>query len=339
MNEHRDQTVNNSEESTEYIRPRSLAEYVGQDRIKSTLGIYIEAARFRREPLDHVLLYGPPGLGKTTLASVIANELGVPLEITSGPALERPGDVAAILTSLQPHSVLFVDEIHRIGRLIEEKLYPAMEDFVLDLIIGQGPNAKIITLPIEPFTLIGATTRFGALSSPLRDRFGVICRLEYYSPNELQKVIERTSRILHIQIHPEGSAEIARRARGTPRIANRLLKRLRDFADVTGEGIITRDLARDALKAMDIDDLGLDSMDRHLLSAIVCNFQGGPVGLDTLSAATSESKDTIEDVHEPFLIKQGFIEKTPRGRRATKKAYEHLGIVSPDPDKGILFSE
>jgi Holliday junction DNA helicase RuvB len=311
------------------LRPSTLREYIGQERVKATLRVYIEAARRRGQALDHVLLYGPPGLGKTTLAAIIARELDVRIETTSGPALERPGDIAAILTNLEPRAVLFVDEIHRLGRVIEEKLYPAMEDFSLDLVIGQGPSARIIPLSLEPFTLVGATTRFGALSSPLRDRFGVICRLDYYSPDELRQVVMRAARILEIEVAPEGAWEIARRSRGTPRIANRLLRRVRDFAEVEGRGRITEAIARRALNLMEIDELGLDQMDRKLLGVILHHFSGGPVGLDTLAAALSESKDTIEDVYEPFLIQQGLLEKTPRGRKATAMAYDHMGVPPP----------
>lgn len=308
------------------LRPRTMGEYIGQTKVKENLGVFIQAARQRKEPLDHVLLYGPPGLGKTTLAGVIAYELGVNFRITSGPAIERPGDLAAILTNLGDADVLFIDEIHRLNRSVEEILYPAMEDFALDIVIGKGPSARTIRLDLPRFTLIGATTRAGRLTSPLRDRFGIINRLELYTNEELKRIVERSASILSISIDSEAADEIAKRSRGTPRIANRLLKRIRDFAQIMGEGRITLDISRYGLKALDIDELGLDSVDRNVLLSIIQKFGGGPVGLDTLAASTGEEAETIEDVYEPFLLQLGFINKTPRGRKATQLAYNHLGI-------------
>lgn len=308
------------------LRPRRFSEYIGQSKVKENLNVFIEAARRRKEPLDHVLLYGPPGLGKTTLAGIIAAELGVSLRITSGPAIEKPGDLAAILTNLGSCDVLFIDEIHRLNRSVEEILYPAMEDFALDIIIGKGPSARSIRLDLPKFTLVGATTRAGLLTSPLRDRFGVINRLELYSTEELAHIVMRSAGILRIDIEEKGAWEIARRSRGTPRIANRLLKRVRDFAQVKADGVINEEVSAMALSALEIDNIGLDSTDRNLLLSIIEKFEGGPVGLETLAAVTGEEPETIEDVYEPYLLQLGFINKTPRGRMATKLAYEHLNI-------------
>ncbi len=308
------------------LRPLSLGEYVGQSKTKEKLKIFIQAARDRKEALDHVMLYGPPGLGKTTLANIIANELKVNIHQTSGPAIERPGDLASILTNLQPSDVLFIDEIHRLNKMVEEILYPAMEDYCLDIIIGKGPSARSVRLDLAPFTLVGATTKAGRLSSPLRDRFGVINRLEFYKQEELQEIVIRSADILDVDIVDHGALEIARRSRGTPRIANRLLKRVRDFAEVKANGIINSEVVDSALKLLEIDELGLDRIDHKLLKTIMLKFRGGPVGLNTLAAAISEETETIEDVYEPYLLQLGFLERTPRGRVATTKAYQHLNI-------------
>lgn len=308
------------------LRPRRLSEYIGQTKVKENLLVFIEAAKKRKEALDHVLLYGPPGLGKTTLAGIIASELGVNIRITSGPAIEKPGDLAAILTNLGNYDVLFIDEIHRLNRSVEEILYPAMEDYALDIIIGKGPSARSIRLDLPKFTLIGATTRAGLLTSPLRDRFGVINKLEMYTTEELKLIVQRSSQILNAGIEEQAAEEIARRARGTPRIANRILKRVRDFAQVKSDGFITQDIAHMALDALEVDKMGLDAVDRNLLMSIIDKFAGGPVGLETLAATIGEEAGTIEDVYEPYLLQLGFINKTPRGRMATKLAYEHFGL-------------
>jgi len=311
------------------LRPRYLAEYIGQTQVKENLKVFIEAAKLRKEALDHVLLYGPPGLGKTTLSNIIANELGVSLRTTSGPAIERPGDLAALLTNLQEGDVLFIDEIHRLHRTVEEVLYPAMEDFALDIMIGKGPSARSVRLELPPFTLIGATTRAGLLSAPLRDRFGVVSRLEFYKVDELAYIVTRAAEILDIGIVGEAAAEIAMRSRGTPRIANRLLKRVRDFAQVRGDGIVTHELARHALELIQVDPLGLDQIDHKMLRAMITNYRGGPVGLDTIAATIGEESQTIEDVYEPYLMQIGFLQRTPRGRIVAPQAYTHLGIPLP----------
>ena len=306
------------------LRPKTLAEYIGQEKAKENLSIFIQAARKRQESLDHVLLHGPPGLGKTTLAGIIAQEMGVNIRITSGPAIEKPGDLAALLTNLNEGDILFVDEIHRLNRSVEEILYPAMEDYALDIIVGKGPSANSIRLDLPHFTLIGATTRAGQLSAPLRDRFGVTLRLELYTPEELAKIVTRSAGILNCDIVPEGAYEIARRSRGTPRIANRMLRRVRDFADVKADGVITKAVANEALCALEIDYLGLDPVDRRMMAAIIDNYNGGPVGLETLAATIGEESVTLEDVYEPYLMQLGFLTRTPRGRCVTQKAYQHL---------------
>ena len=318
------------------LRPRSLDDYIGQEKVKENLKIYIEAAKKRNEALDHVLLYGPPGLGKTTLAGIIANEMGVNFRVTSGPAIEKPGDLAALLTNLNEGDVLFIDEIHRLSRAVEEVLYPAMEDNALDIIIGKGPSARSIRLDLPHFTLVGATTRAGQLSAPLRDRFGVVLRLELYSPEELGKIVTRSANILGIGIENEGALEIASRSRGTPRIANRLLKRSRDFAEVVGNGTISSDSANLALSRMEIDKLGLDNIDRLLLTSMIRNYNGGPVGLETIAATIGEESVTIEDVYEPYLLQLGFISKTPRGRVVTPAGYNHLGIPMPGQQQMMI---
>lgn len=315
------------------LRPRSLDEYIGQDRVRENLQVSITAARQRAEALDHVLLFGPPGLGKTTLAYVIGNELGVPVRATSGPVLEKPGDLAAMLTALQPREVLFIDEIHRMSPVIEEILYPAMEDFELDILIGQGPSARSVKVPLQPFTLIGATTRAGLLTSPLRARFGIVHRLDFYQDVDLTEIVTRSSRILGVQTVPDACEEIARRSRGTPRIANRLLRRIRDFAEVRADGVITADVCHQALELLEVDAHGFDEADRRLLRTIIDKFGGGPVGLNSLAAAIGEEKDAIEDIYEPYLIQIGFLDRTPRGRVATARAYDYFGLMAPGKDR------
>jgi len=311
------------------LRPRRLDEYIGQQKIREQLGIFIEAARRRSDALDHVLLFGPPGLGKTTLSHILAHELGVNLRQTSGPVLERPGDLAALLTNLEPRDVLFIDEIHRLSPIVEEILYPALEDFQIDIMIGEGPAARSVKIDLPPFTLVGATTRAGMLTNPLRDRFGIVARLEFYSPQELMQIVTRSARLLKMKVEPEGALEIARRSRGTPRIANRLLRRVRDYAEVRASGDVTRSVADAALSMLDVDASGLDTMDRKLLSTVLDKFGGGPVGVDNLAAAIGEERDTIEDVLEPYLIQQGLLQRTSRGRVATALAYRHFGLAAP----------
>jgi Holliday junction DNA helicase RuvB len=319
-----------SEKSLEQsLRPQNLRQYIGQDKVKANLEVFIEAAKLRQEALDHVLLYGPPGLGKTTLATIIANEMGVNIRTTSGPAIERPGDLAAILTALEPGDVLFIDEIHRLPRSIEEVLYPAMEDFCLDIVIGKGPSARSIRLDLPPFTLIGATTRAGAISAPLRDRFGVLSRLEYYKVDQLTSIVKRTAELFETDISDEAASEIGKRSRGTPRIANRLLRRVRDFAQVKGNGVIDLSLANEALERLQVDRLGLDHIDHKLLKGIIEKFRGGPVGLDTIAATIGEERETIEDVYEPYLLQIGFLQRTPRGRVVTNLVYQHFHMEVP----------
>jgi Holliday junction DNA helicase RuvB len=340
MEEHRIISPERSEEENSLevsLRPRLLDDFVGQNKIKQNLRVFVQAARGRQEALDHVLLYGPPGLGKTTLAHILAAEMAVGIKATSGPVLDKPGDLAAVLTNLQDGDVLFVDEIHRLNRTVEELLYPAMEDFKLDIMLGEGPSARVIKLDLPRFTLVGATTRAGLLTSPLRDRFGVVDRLIFYSTEDLERIVTRSAGILGIPIEPAGAFEIARRSRGTPRIANRLLRRLRDFAEVQGDGVITRDVADRSLIQLEVDRLGLDYMDQRLIRTIIEKFDGGPVGVSTLAAAISEEKETIEDVYEPYLIQHGYLRRTPRGRVATRIAYEHFGLPWRDGAPEGLF--
>lgn len=322
-------SLTRDDESEGSLRPKTLTEYIGQQKAKGNLEVFIQAAKMRNEPLDHVLLHGPPGLGKTTLSGIIANEMGVNIRITSGPAIEKPGDLAALLTNLNENDILFVDEIHRLNRSVEEILYPAMEDYAIDIIIGKGPSANSIRLDLPKFTLIGATTRAGQLSAPLRDRFGVTLRLELYTPEELSLIVKRSAGILNVPIEETGAMEIARRSRGTPRIANRMLRRVRDFAQVMAGGVITREVADAALSALEVDYLGLDAVDRRMLESIITNYGGGPVGLDTLAATINEESVTLEDVYEPYLMQMGFLTRTPRGRCVTRRAYEHLGLSVP----------
>jgi len=319
------------------LRPQRFEDFIGQEHLKENLRVYIQAAKEREEPLDHVLFYGPPGLGKTTLATIIANELGSDIKVTSGPALEKPGDLAGLLTNLNDRDVLFVDEIHRLNKVVEEYLYPAMEDFKLDIIIDRGANARTIQLQLPQFTLVGATTRAGLLTSPLRARFGVVSRLDYYEPHELQRIVLRSARILAVEIEEEAAALVARRARGTPRVANRLLRRIRDFAQIDGDGAVTRDIAEHSLNRLQVDELGLDEMDKRILIAVIKKFDGGPVGISTLAVAVGEESETIEEVYEPYLIQEGFLKRTPRGRVATELTYRHLGLTPKRPLQERLF--
>jgi len=319
------------------LRPKTFTEFIGQEEVKTNLGIFVEAAKARGEALDHVLLHGYPGLGKTTLANILAYELGVGLKTTSGPVVERPGDLAALLTNLETRDILFIDEIHRLNHVVEEILYPAMEDFQLDIIIGQGPGARSVKLDLAPFTLVGATTRAGLLTPPLRERFGIQLRVDFYEPEHLERIVTRAARILRVTIEPEGSWEIARRSRGTPRVANRLLRRVRDFAQVRADGIITRRVADEGLEMLAVDELGLDNLDRKILLTIIEKFDGGPVGLDSLATSVGEESHTIEELYEPFLIQQGFLHRTPRGRVATRLAYKHLGLKPGRKDQDTLF--
>jgi Holliday junction DNA helicase RuvB len=331
-------TPGRAEEDAQYeagLRPRSFDEYIGQNRVRDNMQVSIAAARGRREALDHVLLYGPPGLGKTTLAYVIGYEMGVAVRATAGPVIERPGDLAGMLTDLQQHEILFIDEIHRMAPAIEEILYPAMEDYELDIVIGQGPGARSVKVPLQKFTLIGATTRSGLLTSPLRARFGIVHRLDFYGSEDIEEIVRRSARILGVALHGDAAAEIARRARGTPRIANRLLRRVRDFAQVRADGRITVGVARDAMSLLEVDDNGFDEIDRRLLRTIIDKFSGGPVGVNSLAAAINEEKDAIEDIYEPFLIQAGFLDRTPRGRVATPRAYEYFGLTAPGRDSRL----